>query len=146
MTSEEFVAENWVDRLAPALHKLAEAQESYLPEYYGRSRRLQIVFGEQDSNPPVFPLDDLRNLYAMAYHSNVFGNEKHYEPLSAVLDPVRSILQGIRHRQKDIVQAVARRLTGELGRLGNRGRLTEPVRFAMSIPRNWVSDRTGAWH
>lgn len=93
MTSEEFVAENWVDRLAPALHKLAEAQESYLPEYYGRSRRLQIVFGEQDSNPPVFPLDDLRDLYAMAYHSNVFGNEKHYEPLSAVLDPVRSILR-----------------------------------------------------
>ena len=59
MTSEKFAAGDWIDRLALALRSLAEAQESYLPEYYGRSRRLQIVFGEQVGPPPAFPLADV---------------------------------------------------------------------------------------
>ena len=93
MTAAEFEFGDWIDRLTLALSKLAEAQESYLPEYYGRSRRLQIVFGEQDSNPPAFPLDDVRMLYAMACHSHVLGQEKYYAPLCAVLNPVRVILR-----------------------------------------------------
>ena len=64
-----------------------------MPEYYARSRRLQIVFGEQDSNPPAFPLDDVRMLYAKAYYSKDFGTVDYYAPLCAVLDPVRGILR-----------------------------------------------------
>ena len=33
MTSEEFVAGNWIDGLARALRSLAEAQESYLQDF-----------------------------------------------------------------------------------------------------------------
>ena len=93
MTSDGFNAGDWIDRLTVALRSLAELQESYLPEYYGRSRRLQIVFGEQDSNPPAFPLDELRLLYAKAYYSKVGGKDDYYAPLCAVLDPVRGILR-----------------------------------------------------
>ena len=93
MTSEKFAAKNWIDRLALALRSLAEAQESYLPEYYGRSRRLQIVFGEQGGPPPAFPLADVRTLYLMACHSHVWGQEEYYAALCAALDPVRVILR-----------------------------------------------------
>ena len=93
MTSEKFAAGDWIDRLALALRSLAEAQESYLPEYYGRSRRLQIVFGEQDGPPPAFPLADVRTLYLMAGHSHVWGQEEYYVALCAALDPVRVILR-----------------------------------------------------
>ena len=93
MTSDGFTAGDWIDGITLALRSLAEVQESYLPEYYGRSRRLQIVFGEQDSNPPRFPLDELRLLYAKAYYSKVSGREDDYASLCAVLDPVRGILR-----------------------------------------------------
>ena len=93
MTAAEFVAGDWIDRLALALRSLAEAQESYLSEYYGQSRRLQIVFGEQGGNPQPFPLDELRLLYARAYYSKDVGKEEYYTPLCAVLDPLRGILR-----------------------------------------------------
>ena len=93
MTSDGFTAGDWIDRLTVALRSLTDVQESYLPEYYGRSRRLQIVFGEQDSNPPGFPLDELSLLYAKAYYSKVGGKEDYFAPLCAVLDPVRGILR-----------------------------------------------------
>ena len=93
MTSDGFTAGDWIERLALALRSLAEVQESYLPEYYGRSLRLLIVFGEEDSHPPAFPLDELRLLYANAYYSKVGGKEDYYAPLCAVLDPVRIILR-----------------------------------------------------
>ena len=35
MSAEEFVAEDWIDGLAPALARLAEAQEPYLHAYPG---------------------------------------------------------------------------------------------------------------
>ena len=69
MISDGFTAGDWIDRLTLALRSLAEVQESYLPGYYGRNRRLQIVFGEQSSNPPAFPLDELCLLYAEAYYN-----------------------------------------------------------------------------
>ena len=93
MTSKKFAAGDWIDRLTLALRSLAEAQESYLPEYYGRSRRLQIVFGEQVGPPPAFPLDDVRTLYLMACHSHVWGQAEYYAALCAALDPVRVILR-----------------------------------------------------
>ena len=93
MTSEEFAAGNWIDRLARALRKLAEAQEPYLQEYYSKNPRVHVVFEERGGNPPPFPLDDLRELYARACHSNVFGKEEYYAPLCAVLDPARGILR-----------------------------------------------------
>ena len=93
MTSDGFTAGDWIERLALALRSLAEVQESYLPEYYGRSLRMLIVFGEEDSHPPAFPLDELRLLYANAYYSKVGGKEDYYAPLCAVLDPVRIILR-----------------------------------------------------
>ena len=93
MTSEEFTAENWIDRLARALRNLAEAHEPYLQKYYRQNPRVHVVFEERGGNPPAFPLDDLRDLYAMAYHSKVFGKEEYYAPLCAVLDPARHILR-----------------------------------------------------
>ena len=47
----------------------------------------------QGDNSSVFWLDDLRDLYAVAFHSYDFGEEKHYAALNAVLNPVRCILR-----------------------------------------------------
>ena len=93
MTLEEFVAENWIDHLVPALRSLAEVQEPYLQEYCRQNPRVHVVFDERSGNPPAFQLDDLRDLYAMAYHSKVFGKEEYYAPLCSVLDPARGILR-----------------------------------------------------
>ena len=92
MTMTEFAAGDWIDRLARALPGLAEAQEPYLQEYRKQNPRVHGAVGGRDGNQPAFSLDDLRDLYAIARHSNVFGEQEHYAPLLAVLDPVRYIL------------------------------------------------------
>ena len=93
MTAAEFAVEDWIDRLVPALSKLAEAQKSYLQEYYIRNAGVRLELDMRHGNRPPFPLDDVRMLYAMAYHSHVLGEEEYYAPLCAVLDPVRIILR-----------------------------------------------------
>ena len=80
-----------MDRLAQALPDLARAQEPYLHEYMEQNPRVKVVF-DRRSGTPAFPLDDLRDIYASARHSNVFGKREHYAPLRAALDPVRHIL------------------------------------------------------
>ena len=92
MTRAEFAAGDWIDRLAQALPGLAEVQEPYLREYGKQHPRVHSAGGGRDGKQPAFPLDDLRGLYAMARHSHVFGEQEHYAPLLAVLDPVRHIL------------------------------------------------------
>ena len=92
MTMAEFAVGDWLDRLAGALHGLAEAQEPYLQEYRQQHPRVYGAGGGRGGNQPAFPLDDLRDLYAIARHSHVFGAQEHYAPLLAVLDPVRYIL------------------------------------------------------
>ena len=92
MTMAEFAAGDWIDRLARALPGLAEAQEPYLQEYWKQNPRVHGAGGDRDGNQPAFPLDDLCDLYAIARHSHVFGEQEHYAPLLAVLDPVRHLL------------------------------------------------------
>ena len=92
MTRADFAAGDWIDQLVQALPGLAEVQEPYLREYWEQNPRVHDVVGERDGNQPAFPLDDLRDLYAMARHSHVFGEQTHYAPLLAVLNPVRHIL------------------------------------------------------
>ena len=93
MQSTEFGAEDWIERLARALGKLSAGQERYLQEYYRQHPRVHDVSEEPGNNTPAFPLDDVRDLYAMAHHSHVFGEEEYYAPLCAVLDPARNILR-----------------------------------------------------
>ena len=93
MTAGGFSANEWIDRLARALPGLAEAQEPYLSEYHEHNPRVHFELWGRDGNPPAFPLDDLRDLYAMARHSHAFGKEKEYAALCVVLDPVRGILR-----------------------------------------------------
>ena len=93
MQSTEFGAEDWIEGLARALGKLSAAQEPYLQEYYRQHPRVHDVSEEPGNNTPAFPLDDVRDLYAMAHHSHVFGEEEYYAPLCAVLDPARNILR-----------------------------------------------------
>ena len=93
MTAGEFSADEWIDRLARALAGLAGAQEAYLQEYYRQNPRVHVIYGGTDGDPPAFPLDDLQALYLMGHHGNASGEQEYYEPLCAVLDPVRSILR-----------------------------------------------------
>ena len=92
MTMAEFEAGDWIDRLARALPGLAEVQEPYLQEYWRRNPRVHSVVGDRDGNRAAFPLNDLRDMYAIARHSHVFAAHEHCAPLLAVLDPVRHIL------------------------------------------------------
>ena len=85
--------ENWIDCLASALPKLAKIQEPYLEEYQRQNPQVHQVYVNKEEIPPLFPLDDLRDLYATAYHSSTFGNAEYYTPLRDVLDPVRHIMR-----------------------------------------------------
>ena len=93
MTTGEFSADEWIDRLARALPGLAETQKPYLRRYQEQNPRVHFELGRRDGNLPAFPLDDLRDLYAMARHSHALGEDKYYTALCAVLDPVRHILR-----------------------------------------------------
>ena len=64
MTAEEFAVKDWIDRLVPALSKLAEAQKSYLQEYYIRNPGVRLELDMRHGDRPPFPLDDVRMLYA----------------------------------------------------------------------------------
>ncbi|MCY3625758.1 MAG: hypothetical protein OXH82_01820, partial [Candidatus Dadabacteria bacterium] len=93
MTAEEFSADDWIDRIAQTLPDLAEEQKPYLSEYHKHNPRARFELGERDDNPLAFSVDDLRDLYAMAFHSYAFGEEKYYAALNAALNPVRGILR-----------------------------------------------------
>ncbi|MDE0159433.1 MAG: HEPN domain-containing protein [Candidatus Dadabacteria bacterium] len=93
MTEDEFSADDWIDRLVQALLNLAEEQKPYLREYRKHDPRVYSKLGGRDGNPMAFSLNDLRDLYAVAFHSYDFGEEKHYADLNEVLNPLRGILR-----------------------------------------------------
>lgn len=93
MASSEFSAADWIDRLTPALTNLAKAQIPYLEEYYKHNPFVQVFEDWSNGGTPVFPLDDLRLLYAMARCGNIHDEAEYYAPLCEVLDPVRHILR-----------------------------------------------------
>ena len=90
--SQEFSAGDWIGHLADVLPRLDEVQQSFLKEYWQRNPSIHVVSGGLDSKLVEFPLDDLRDLYAMASRSHTFGEREYYAPLCAVLDPVRHLL------------------------------------------------------
>lgn len=93
MASSGFSASDWIDRLTPVLINLAKVQVPYLEEYYRQNPSVQVFEERSGGETPVFPLDDLRMLYAMARRGNIHGEEQYYVPLCEVLDPVRHILR-----------------------------------------------------
>ena len=107
MTSAQFNAGAWIERVAQLLPPLARAQEPYLREYQERHAH---VIDLRDGRPPPFPLDDLRLLYDEVRNSRRWGMEAHYAPLRSVLDPVRHALLG--HPTLERV-AVTGRLIGD---------------------------------
>ena len=108
MTTEEFDAGRWVERVAAALAALAQAQEPYLHAYWQHNQREQLIVDGKDETP--FPLDDVRMVYAEARYSRTFGREDEYARLRALLDPARHAL--LSHPILERV-AVARRTVGE---------------------------------
>ena len=115
MTSAQFEAEAWIERLAELLPPLARVQEPFLREDQERYGR---VIDLRDGGPPPFPLDDLRLLYDEVRNGRLLGMEAHYAPLRAVLDPVRHAL---------LVHPT-------LERVAVTGRLIGDNRFSMEIP------------
>ena len=95
MRAEEFSPGDWIDRLARALPRLAEAQEPYLSGYRELRVFLPAVPGVDGGGFPAVHVGELGDLYARARHSHLFGEEARYAALNAALDPVRHIL--LRH-------------------------------------------------
>ena len=91
-TREEFSAGDWIGRLADALPRLNEEQESFLREYRQRNHHVYRVSGGLAGEPVELLLDDLRDLYAMACRSHAVGEQDYCAPLCTVLDPVRRLL------------------------------------------------------
>ena len=142
MTSEDFSAGNWIDRLARALPNLAEVQGPYLQKYYRQNPRVHVSYGGRDDGEPAFPLDDLRDLYAMARHGNVFGEQEYFAPLRAVVDPVRGIL-----RSHPTLARVASRIIGqdefwmEILNTGSSTALTDLIAGLMARAAELSGDR-----
>ena len=90
MTSLEFDAGGWIERVAASLAELARAQEPYLEEYLEGYPRKRVIVDGRDVTP--YPLDDVRGLYFQVRYARNFGREAHYEPLRAVYDGARHAL------------------------------------------------------
>ena len=133
MTSAQFNAEAWIERLAQLLPPLAQAQESFLREYQERYAR---VIDLRDGRPPPFPLEDLRLLYDEARNGRLWGMEAHYAPLRLALDPVRHALLG--HPTLERI-AVTGRLIGDndfwMQALGSGGPMSAGVLIAGLMAR-----------
>ena len=71
MTSEEFEAGGWIERLARALSELSEAQGPFLQDHWRHNPRERVVVDGRDETP--FPLDDLRMIYVLARHGGMCG-------------------------------------------------------------------------
>ena len=93
--------------MAAALATLARVQQPFLEDYWRLKSSMHTIV---DGDETPFPLDDVRNLYVEVRYSKAFGKEAHYEPLRAVLDPVRYAL--LSHPALERV-AVAGRVVGE---------------------------------
>ena len=85
-----FDAEDWIDRLATSLPRLAKAQEPYLEHYWRHYPRTRRIVEGRDVTP--YPLDDVRMVYTMVRYSPRLGEEAQYAPLQKVLNPVRHAL------------------------------------------------------
>ena len=85
-----FNAEDWIDRLATSLPRLAKAQEPYLEHYWRHHPRTRRIIDGKDVTP--FPLDDVRMVYSMVRYSRRLGQEAQYASLRKQLDPVRHCL------------------------------------------------------
>lgn len=59
MTSDQFMATDWIDQLARTLGHLAKAQEPYLQKYWEQNPRVHIVSVGRDSERLTSLLDDL---------------------------------------------------------------------------------------
>lgn len=92
MTTPGLAVPDWIDRLTPALARLADAQKPYLNEYYTRNSAVRVLSNKRGGKPP-FPFGDVRILYSTARHSHLLGDEKYYASLCKVLDPVRTIIR-----------------------------------------------------
>ena len=90
MMKKAFDAEDWIDRLATTLPRLAKAQEPYLEHYWQYRPRTRRIVDGRDVTP--FPLGDVRMVYTRARYSLRFGEEAQYAPLRKLLDPVRHAL------------------------------------------------------
>ena len=93
MTTSEFSAKDWIEKLTPTLQTLAKFQVPYLEEYYRQNPSWHTVDEERGGEAAAFPLDDLRDLYSMACRSNVRGVAECYAPLRDALGPARHILR-----------------------------------------------------
>ena len=89
MKSEEFQSGAWIERLARALSGLSTAQGPFLNEIWQHSPRKQVIVNGRDETP--FPLDDVYTVYERARHR--FRASKHYAPLRAAMDRVRTVLR-----------------------------------------------------
>ncbi|MCY3772547.1 MAG: HEPN domain-containing protein [Gemmatimonadetes bacterium] len=149
MSEGRFVAEDWIDRLAQALPGLAEAQQSFLEDYWRHNPRDRVVVNGKDETP--FPLDDLCHVYFLARHSSTLGGEKYFAPLRAAMDPVRSIL-----RSHPTLARVLGLIIGNdefwvqiLGR-GSRTSLTDLIGGLMAradeLPRDGLRSAAGELH
>ena len=95
MMTEQFSAEDWINRLAGALPGLAEAQEPYLSGHREIRMFLPAIPGVEAGGSPAVRVEELGELYARARHSHLRDEEAWYPALNAALDPVRHIL--LRH-------------------------------------------------
>ena len=133
MTSAQFNAEAWIERLVRLFPPLAQAQKPFLREYQERYAR---VIDLRDGGPPPFPMEDLRLLYDEVRNGRLWGMEAHYAPLRAVLDPVRHALLG--HPTLERV-AVTGRLIGDndfwMQVLGSGGTISVGVLIAGLMAR-----------
>ena len=94
MIEAEYSADDWIDRLASTLRRLAKEQEPWLKKYYEEIPFVHVMSEGSNGISSDSLLDHLRHVYAIArLGGKTFGEKEHYLALRKLLDPARHILR-----------------------------------------------------
>ena len=94
MNTEEFEAEEWIDRLAQALSREAEKHESLLRKYYGLEPDVHIMFGGREGDPHTLSPDGVRDHFTLQRRrwNWVTREAERHAPKEPAPDGARNIL------------------------------------------------------
>ena len=94
MTETEYSADDWIDRLASTLRRLAKEQEPWLNKFHDEIPFVHVMSEGSNGISSDSLLDHLRRVYTIARHGGkIFGEKEHYTALRKLLDPARHILR-----------------------------------------------------
>ncbi len=106
MNATTFSPNAWIDKLGKALSPLEYSLDPFLNEYWKQNPRTHVVSEGPSGISPDSLLDDLRDMYSMAYDNSEIGEP--FRPLIEILNLIRYALMSHPAIERAVGQIVGR--------------------------------------